>query len=71
MKGLHINNLFLFMKQQTRLQILGSKAVNTKASHKPYYPPLYSSSMDCLIKTVRLEGTKGLFKGYSQLNSDL
>lgn len=59
------------MKQQTRLQILGSKAVNTKASHKPYYPPLYSSSMDCLIKTVRLEGTKGLFKGYSQLNSDL
>ncbi|OXA64383.1 Congested-like trachea protein [Folsomia candida] len=48
---------------KTRLQILGRKSLTAKASHKPYYPALYSSSLDCLIKTVRHEGAQGLFKG--------
>ena len=30
---------------------------------EPGQPPRYSGAFDCVIKTVKLEGVKGLYKG--------
>ncbi|XP_076321531.1 mitochondrial basic amino acids transporter-like isoform X1 [Tachypleus tridentatus] len=48
---------------KTRMQLQGQRAVKTRFLHSTKLLYSYSSPLDCLVKSFRMEGTRGIFRG--------